>query len=257
MGDIINPAMKRPEVEANLPAVRSAELAESVKIIGYHELIMLGYCDSGMADSDANNNPECFAKAEIDDAVERLVRIFRRLRPHVVMTYSDDQQGYRHPDHLQVHDVSILAYERSGDPAWYPESGQPWAPQKLYYSMWSRARMLAYHEAYSQIDVESPYDNRWFDRPSLDHRITTKVEVSDWHKVRADALLAHATQIDPNEKFWFGLPEDVAVAAYPHEDFILARSSVGMPAEGHYEDDLFAGISDADSPTETDVRESA
>lgn len=241
-GDIINQAMNRPEVVENLQDVRSAELAASVEIIGYDQLVMLGYRDSGMQDSESNKNPACFAMAGEDEAVERLVAIIRELRPHVIMTYSDDQQGYRHPDHLQVHDISVLAYERAGDAGYYPEAGEPWAPQKLYYSMWSRARMLAYQDAYEANDLESPYDKRWFERPSQDHRVTTKVEVAAWHHVRRDALLAHATQIDPNEKFWFGLPEDVAAAAYPFEDFILARSSVGMPSEGELESDLFVGV---------------
>ena len=243
-GDILNPAMDRQEVKDDLANVRARELAESVKIIGYQELVMLGYLDSGMADSDANADPCCFANAELDEAAGRLVKIIRRLRPHVIMTYSDDQQGYRHPDHLQVHDVSVLAYERSGDPDWYPEAGDPWTPSKLYYSMWSRSRMLAYDEAYKRLEIESPYDKRWFDRPSQDHRITTQVEIAEWHGVRAAALLAHATQVDPNEKFWFGLPEDETVAAYPYEDFILARSIVGKPADGELEDDIFAGIGD-------------
>ncbi len=241
-GDIINPAMDRPEVKADLAGVRARELAESVKIIGYHELIMLGYRDSGMADSEANADPECFANADVDEAAGRLVSILRRVRPHVVMTYSDDQQGYRHPDHLQVHEVSLVAFARSGDPTWYPEAGEAWAPQKLYYSMWSRARMLAYDQAYQRLEIESPYDQRWFDRPSQDNRITTKIEIAAWHRVRAAALLAHATQVDPGERFWFGLPEEETAAAYPYEDFILARSSVGMPGDGEVEDDLFAGI---------------
>ncbi len=239
-GDIINPTMDRPEVKANLTEVRAAELAESVKIIGYHELIMLGYRDSGMANSEANADQRCFARADLDEAVGRLVAIFRRVRPHVVITYSDDQQGYRHPDHLQVHEVSVRAFERSGDAAWYPDAGEPWAPQKLYYSMWSRARMLAYHQAYERLKLESPFDKRWFDRPSQDDRITTRVDIAQWHHVRKAALLAHATQVDPTEKFWFGLPEDVSVEAYPYEDFILARSTVGMTPQGEIESDIFA-----------------
>lgn len=245
-GDIINPAMDRPEIIENLHDVRMAELAKSVKIIGYAELIMLGYRDSGMADSEPNKNPACFARADMDEAAGRLVAIMRRTRPHVVMTYGDDQQGYLHPDHLMVHDVSVVAFERCGDPAWYPEAGDPWTPDKLYYSMWSRARMLAYQAAYERLEIESPYDKRWFSRPSLDHRVTTKVEIGEWHQVRRDALLAHATQIDPTEKFWFGLPEDESVKAYPLEDFILAKSTVGIPAEGEYEDSLFSGLDAAE-----------
>ena len=59
-GDILNKAMERPEVRENLAQVRAEELERSVKAIGFHELVWLGYRDSGMADSEANNNPECF-----------------------------------------------------------------------------------------------------------------------------------------------------------------------------------------------------
>ena len=243
-GDILNKAMDRPEVRENLPAVRAEELEASVKAIGFHELVWLGYRDSGMPDDEANANPNCFAQADIDEATGRLVAIIRRLQPHVVITYSDDQQGYKHPDHLRVHDISILAFDRAGDEAWYPEAGEPWQPSKLYYSMWSRARMTAQHEKFQELGLESPFNEDWFKRPSLDHRVTTKVEISEYYWARREALLAHATQVDPEEKFWFGLPDDAAAEAYPYEDYILARSLVDSPTP---EDDLFAGVSASDS----------
>lgn len=238
-GDIHNPAMERPEVRANLVQIRSEELARSVKAIGFHELVMLGYRDSGMEGEPANDNPECFWQADLDEATGRLVREIRRFRPHVILTYSDDQQGYRHPDHLRVHDISILAYERAGDPEWYPELGEPWQPQKLYYSTWSRARLSGWHAKYAELGLESPYDEKWFERPDQDHRITAKIDVTDHWRARTESLLAHATQIDPEEKFWFGLTDEHAVAAYPYEDFVLGRSEASV--EG-IESDLFEGI---------------
>jgi mycothiol S-conjugate amidase len=238
-GDILNPAMDRDEVRADLKAVRLEELERSAKIIGYQEVVLLGYRDSGMPGEPANDHPACFARADLDEAVGRLVGVVRRVRPHVVITYADDQQGYQHPDHLRVHDISVVAHDRAGDPGWYPEAGEPWQPAKLYYSVWSRARLLAYHDAYGHLGLESPFDERWFERPSLDHRVTTRIEVASHYHVRREALLAHATQVDPNEAFWFGLPDDDAVAAYPFEDYILARSEVDVTVP---EDDLLAGI---------------
>jgi mycothiol S-conjugate amidase len=52
-GDILNPAMDRPEVRENLHQIRMDELARATEIIGYHEVVMLGYRDSGMAESPA------------------------------------------------------------------------------------------------------------------------------------------------------------------------------------------------------------
>jgi mycothiol S-conjugate amidase len=85
-GEILNPAMKTPEVEENLHEVRMAELAESVRIIGYEELVFLGYRDSGMPETPANEDPRCFARAELDEAVGRLVATIREHRPHVIVT---------------------------------------------------------------------------------------------------------------------------------------------------------------------------
>ena len=86
-------------------------------------------------------------------------------RPQVLITYNDDQQGYPHPDHLRVHDISVPAFDRAGDPAWYPELGEPWQPLKLYYTVWSRRRLLAVHEALLRLRGSSPFDETWFERP--------------------------------------------------------------------------------------------
>ena len=238
-GDILNPAMDRPEVRERLAEVRMEELARATEIIGYSEVVLLGYRDSGMAGTTANAHPDCFAGADLDEAVGRLVGIIRRERPQVVVTYADDQQGYPHPDHLRVHDISVVAFDAAADPGAYPDAGPPWQPLKLYYSAWARARLMALHEKFLELGLESPFDQKWMDRPGLDDRITTRISTAGDDVQRA-ALLAHATQIDPSSPFWFGLPPEVG-SAYPYEDFILARSMVDVAVP---EDDLFAGVRD-------------
>jgi len=240
-GDILNPAMDRPEVRANLHQVRFEELGRAAAVIGYEDVVMLGYRDSGMADSETNARPDCFAAAELDEAVGRLVAEIRRARPQVIITYSDDQQGYPHPDHLRVHDISVLAFDAAGDPESFPGMGQPWQPVKLYYTVWSRNRMIAMHEKFLELGLESPFDQRWFDRPSQDERITTRIDISGYGDVRGQALRAHATQIDPESPFWFGLPPEVARTVHPYDDYVLARSLVPTTLP---EDDLFAGVGD-------------
>lgn len=249
LGDIANPAMDRPGVLENLGEVRRAELARSAEAIGFHHVEMLGYRDSGMAGSPGNDDPRSFHRSDLDEAVGRLVALIRRHRPQVILTYGDDQQGYPHPDHLRVHDISIPAFERAGDASWYPEAGEPWTPSKLYYSLWSRQRAIALHERHLKLGLESPYDDRWLNRPWQDHRITTRIEVGEFYDVRVAALLAHATQIDPMSKWWFGLPHEEARAVHPWEDYILARSNVvESPAERErhdglpWEEDLFHGV---------------
>ena len=238
-GDVLNPAMDLPEVHANMAEVRRQELDRSAAAIGFHEVVMLGYRDSGMPDSPENADPRCFARAPEDEAVGRLVAIIRRTRPQVILTYGDEQTGYPHPDHLRVHDISIIAWDAAGDPDQFPDAGPAWTPSKLYYSTWARGRFTALHEAFLAQGLESPFDQRWFDRPSQDHKITTRIDITGYYAIRSAALRAHATQIDPTERFWFGLSDDVAEAAYPFEDFELAASRVPSALP---EDDLFAGI---------------
>jgi mycothiol S-conjugate amidase len=238
-GDILNPAMDRPDVKADLPAVRRRELARAAEIIGYDTVELLGYRDSGMPDTPANAAPDAFANAPLDEAVGRLVAVIRRERPQVVVTYPDEQRFYPHPDHIRVHDISLIAFDRAGDPAAFPDAGEPWQPLKLYYSVWSRRRAELAHKRFAELGLESPYSDEWFQRPSQEDRITTTVDVNGFVEARLDGLLAHETQIDPKSPFWFGLPREEELTLYPYEDYILARSRV---ATGSQESELFAGV---------------
>jgi mycothiol S-conjugate amidase len=89
----------------------------------------------------------------------------------------------------------------------------------------------------------SPYDEVWLNRPGHDERITTRIPVASHMWARSGALRAHATQIDPQEPWWFGLTDEQLAEVYPFEDWVLAKSAVGMPADDDVETDLFAGIS--------------
>lgn len=258
-GDLHNPALREPgqpfhglshEEEREMMAkVRPGELQASVEAIGFSSVHMLGYRDSGMAGSESNDNPACFHMADIDEATGRLVALIRKERPQVLITYNDDQAGYPHPDHLRVHDISVLAFHRAGDPMWYPNAGEPWQPSKMYYTLWSKERLLAVHEAMEKKLGKSPFDENWLNRPSQDHRITTRLHVGDYLSARSAALRAHATQIDPNEPWWFGLDDEELAEVYPYEDWVLAAVAidhfdVSRFSNGQYESDLFVGIHD-------------
>jgi mycothiol S-conjugate amidase len=249
-GDILNPAMDRPEVKNDIAAVRMRELDRAAAVIGYDEVVLLGYRDSGMPDTPANAHPDAFANAPLDESVGRLVEIIRRHRPQVIVTYGDDQRGYPHPDHLRVHDISVLAFDRAGDPESYPDAGEPWQPLKMYYTMWSRQRMEATHQRFLDLGLESPFNEDWFNRrrPAQEERITTSIDLTGYTEVRLDALLAHETQIDPKSPFWFGLPREEQATIHPFDDYTLARSVVedgtggdGTGGDGP-ETDLFAGV---------------
>jgi mycothiol S-conjugate amidase len=240
-GDILNPAMDTPEVRARLPEIRSEELDRAAKIIGYDEVVRLGYRDSGMPGTEANRRPDAFANAPLDEAVGRLVAEIRRFRPQVIVTYPEEQSAYPHPDHLRVHEVTMAAWEAAGETGRFPEAGPAFSPLKLYYTMWPRKRMLAMHEKFLELGLTSPFDDAWLARLSgADEPITTSVDLTGFADVRGEALRAHATQVDPTSPFWFGLPPEVLRTLHPFDDYLLVRSRVGDLDVA--EDDLFAGI---------------
>lgn len=243
-GDILNPAVEHPGSAAALHEMRMAELRASVAVLGYDALYLLGYHDSGMPDTDHNTRPDNFANAPLDEAVGRLVRVIRQERPQVIITYRDDRAFYPHPDHIRVHEISLPAFDLAGDPAAFPDAGEPFQPSKLYYVSWSAARVKALHEAYLARGEESPYES-WFERGFTTDRpdeFTTLIDVSEHLHQRRAALLAHRTQVDP-EGFWMRLPDDVVREVFPWEEFTLARSLVEHHVpDGEFEDDLFAGI---------------
>jgi mycothiol S-conjugate amidase len=142
-----------------------------------------------------------------------------------------------------AHRVAIEAFEAAGDPDRYPDCGEPWQPAKLYYfATFHKARLMALHEEMLRRGLQSPYGDRldeWIDEPDKPGlEITTQVPCGDFFEIRDQALLAHATQIDP-ESSWFACPCEVQRAAWPTEDFHLARSMVDTEKP---EDDLFAGV---------------
>ena len=244
-GSILNPALQgRKDIEENISEIRRMEMERARNILGIRQH-WLGFVDSGLPEGDPLPPlPDgCFALVPLDTAVERLVREMREFRPHVVTTY-DEFGGYPHPDHIRTHEVSVAAFEAAGDPRRFPDAGEPWQPLKLYYDVgFSMERAQAMHEAMLAQGLESPYEE-WFQRREewfgkrRPPTITTRVPVGDWFERRDAALLAHATQVDPNGWF-FAVPLDLQRAVWPTEDFELVRSMVETSVP---EDDLFAGI---------------
>src|SRR3546814_19642651 len=80
------------------------------------------------------------------------------------------------------------------------------------------------HAKHLELEIESPYSAEWLDRPWQDHRITTMIDIEGYADVRFDALLAHATQIDPESPFWFRLPREVAATVHPYAAYIPATT---------------------------------
>lgn len=240
-GSVLNPKLDRPEIWENITELRRAEMDRAREILGVRQA-WLGFVDSGLPEGDPLPPlpAGCFGLMDVDLAAEPLVRLIREFQPHVMITY-DERGGYPHPDHIMTHKISVAAFDAAGDPERYPGAGEPWQPLKLYYHRWSRARMIALHEAMTEAGLESQYGSmleRWKDQPDDEHRTTTRVPCADHFETRDAALRAHATQVDP-DGFWFHCPLPIQQAVWPTEEYELARSLVDSEVP---EDDLFLGI---------------
>lgn len=246
-GSILNPAMDHPEVIENLTEIRRLEMERARDILGVRQ-DWLGFVDSGWPEGNPKPPlPEgCFALVTPDEGAAPLVELIRDFRPHVVTTY-DENGGYPHPDHIQCHVITMRAWELAGDPDAMPQAGAPWQPLKLYYQhTFHRDRIVALHEAMLARGLESPYEERlrdWAPNPDHERRVTTRVPCAAYFPIRDQALLAHATQIDPLGS-WFAVPLEVHQTAWPTEDFEMVHSLVPTELPEY---DLFAGIRDVAS----------
>jgi mycothiol S-conjugate amidase len=241
-GSILNPAMDRPDVLANIAEIRKQEMDRAREILGI-EQVWLGFVDSGLPEGDPQPPlpPGCFATVDLEVEVAALVRVIREFRPHVMTTY-DENGGYPHPDHVRCHEISVAAFEQAGDPGALREFGPVWQVQKLYYHLsGNRDRFEALDAAMVARGGEPQYVEwlrRWpKDRPPRPYPVT-RVPCADYFPTRDHALLAHATQIDP-EGHWFSVPLEVHQQVWPTEDYELVTSHVQVELP---EEDLFAGI---------------
>ncbi|MEE9242761.1 MAG: mycothiol conjugate amidase Mca [Mycobacterium sp.] len=242
-GDILNPAMDLPEVHGRMADIRRDEMARAAEILGV-EHRWLGFVDSGLPEGDPPPPlPQgCFALEPMELPVEALVRQIREFKPHVMTTY-DENGGYPHPDHIRCHQVSVAAYEAAADHRLHTDAGEPWGPLKLYYNHgFLRQRMQVLQDEFAKHGKEGPFA-KWLENwdPKEDllaKRVTTRIECSQYFAQRDEALLAHATQIDP-KSFFFTAPMEWQQRLWPTEEFELARSRVPVRLP---ETDLFAGI---------------
>ena len=239
-GEIRDPDLDPVADKPRLREVREREVRDACAILGVAELRMLGYRDSGMANTPANQNPEAFVNADRIEATGHLVRIIRELRPSVIVT--EPPGGlYAHPDHVMCHEVSVEAFQAAGDSKAFPEAGPPWRVAKLY--------------AIAQIDdgcweallpsfTAAGIDVAWLERrphrsrPPGPEAATVALDVRPYSEQQRRALLAHRTQI-PRESILVSLPPELRRLAFATAYFLrLSPPAVA----GEHEPDLLDGL---------------
>jgi len=200
-----------------LGARRERETLASAEVLGAARVAFLGYTDSGMMGTPTNDDPGCFWRADVEEAAGRLAAILTEEGADVLTVY-DDNGGYGHPDHIQVHRVGLRAATLAGTP-------------EVYESTINRdemARMVADAREAGvdpfEGEAEGPEGAEGFGQPEA--ALTHAVDVSDWLAVKRASMRAHASQI-AESSFFLAMPDDVFARAFGTEWF--TRRGVERP----------------------------
>jgi LmbE family N-acetylglucosaminyl deacetylase len=223
----IKPGMPGHDPEA-VARIRRGELERACGLLGVHQLEMLGYHDSGMAEWTFRDSVNAFCNVPVDEAADRLVGLFEKHRPDVVVTYAADA-GYDHPDHVHTTRVTMAALERSQ------------IPQKAYWfviraSSFVRFRDLLLEQGIGG-DFPEPDPDTVRQMEELESRITTTIDVGPFVERKRAALQLHASQIE--QSFFAKLPAEMFDVVFAEEDYIRVRDGTAAPVP---ERDLFAGV---------------
>jgi N-acetyl-1-D-myo-inositol-2-amino-2-deoxy-alpha-D-glucopyranoside deacetylase len=246
-GEISDPALATPE---NLGEVRRQETEAAMEHLEVSRLCWLGYRDSGMHGTPENDDPRSFHRANVEEAVGRLVRFIREERPQFISSY-DVNGTYGHPDHVMAHRVTQLAYWAAGDPGRFPEAGPAWRVPKLYEQVNPRSNMERMREVMRAAGVErvpedqSPeeQERRFQERLKRfavpDYAVTSMIPIGDFVEQKRAAVLAHKTQMGPDSRF-SRMPDDLRRRLWTHERYRLVAGPFAPGPDG-LEHDLFAG----------------
>jgi len=280
-GEIHDPSLDAEEARPRLREIRREELECSVRVLGDGKLHLhlLGYRDSGMMGTPSNERADVFWRADLDDATGKLVKIVRKTRPAVMVSY-DSNGNYGHPDHINAYRIATAAWDAAADPKRYPDLGRPHAVAKLYETAFNREAFLGLMLEMNRRGLELPWDfgetlKKAEDAAAAygftdlnpsnvealkhvaealaegeepgsawgtpDAEIGARVCVSAFRERKHRSTDCHRTQ---RQDFgWLlGMPEDLLESALATEYFVLSRWRNQETPSGHREDSLFAEL---------------
>jgi LmbE family N-acetylglucosaminyl deacetylase len=206
---------------------RTAETYESARVLGADRVDFLGYVDSGMAGEPTAEAPWAFAQTPVDQAAARLAVILGEEQADVLTTY-DDNGGYGHPDHIQVHRVGARAAALIG-------------LEQVFQQTINRTRLLEQMKALSEqangdVDVPDFEAEPGFGKPA--EVITHRVDATAFADQKRASMLAHRSQI-ADDHFLLAMPEDAFREGLGVEWYI---SDGPPPPEGSLAAELFEPI---------------
>ncbi|MBW6465724.1 MAG: PIG-L family deacetylase [Brevefilum sp.] len=208
--------------------LRTQELRCAAGILGIDQLHFLNYRDSGMLGSEANQHPKALAAQPVEKVAEQVAAIIRQVKPDVVVTF-DPIGGYRHPDHIAIHQATVRAWELAGDVAFAdPDGLPPFQPTSLYFHTINHTflKIVVWVMRLIGQDPRHFGRNKDIDIVSLtevDFPTHVKIDYRSVKEIRQEAAACHASQggADMDKGFrgvitrLFGGHHDIYMQAYP------------------------------------------
>jgi LmbE family N-acetylglucosaminyl deacetylase len=212
-----------------LGQIRETELRSAAQELGLREVRVLDYRDQELD------------RAEPREAIARIAREMRRVRPDVVVTFGPDG-AYGHPDHIAISQFTTAAVTAAADQDFACEGvdlgAAPYAVSKLYYIAWPESTWAAYESAIrkltSTVDGVERHATRW-----PDWAITTTIDTRHMWKTVWRAVSCHASQLTAYDRLK-DLPPEHHEALWGRQSFYRAISLVNGGRSR--EVDLFEGV---------------
>jgi len=241
--ELIKPYEHLP-ADQRLGALRGQELRNAADVLGLTGLHYLGYRDSGMTGSTDNLDPRAFINANPVEATGRLVKLIREIKPQVIVTF-DPFGGYGHPDHIFIHHRTHEAFAAAGDPTQYPEAGEPYQPQKLYWSVFPRG-FLKFAVRVLPLFGRDPTkfgrnkDINLREIAEHDYPSTTRIDVWPYYEIKQAASKCHTSQLSGGPDMFGRFPRFIQRRLNGYETFRRVEPSVD--GQRLKEQDLFEGV---------------
>ena len=231
-GEISDPNLSTPET---LGYTRELELRASMAQLGLADVRFLPFRDSGMDGTEDNERPEAFHQQTPEVAVPAILEVMRDVRPHIVFTWQADG-GYGHPDHVAAHKHTVAAFDACGDASAYPETGEAWSPDRLYWGARMMSRFVTMRlEMEKRGLLDEPIDDET--RARFDEMlkrpvppVSVVVDTTEHIAKKRLAARMHRTQFGENSMF-SKIPEDLMEQFYGEERFYQARPEWPEDAE--------------------------
>jgi LmbE family N-acetylglucosaminyl deacetylase len=201
-GEIADSSLATPNT---LGAVREIELKAACDVLGIEEVHYLGYRDSGMAGTPDNGLSQSLFHADPGQVTGRITRLVREFQPQIVITF-EPYGIYGHPDHVIISRCTTRAFDLAGNPNEFPDSGEPWQPRRLYYSVLPQVWFKSIRERMQVLrldttGVEQVIDSLNENPHEVDRQITHKMDITAYAQVKIDSLACHLTQLTAHSPF--------------------------------------------------------